>query len=98
MLNVILFSEDPESPACKNILNGSIVTRTPSGMKLMNVYLIFYALLILFFHVDKSIILGPTKTNFASSLYGGLKRTDEGSNMSKPPQSNSSRHNHRQVS
>ncbi|CAO0797090.1 unnamed protein product [Mucor circinelloides] len=70
------FGEDPDSPACKNILNGSIVTRTPT---------------------DKSIILGPTKTNFASSLYGGLKRTDEGPNMSKPPQSSSSRHNHRQL-
>ncbi|KAF1802298.1 hypothetical protein V8B55DRAFT_1478813 [Mucor lusitanicus] len=70
------FGEDPDSPACKNILNGSIVTRTPT---------------------DKSIILGPTKTNFASSLYGGLKKTDEGPNMSKAPQSNSSRHNHRQL-
>ncbi|CAO3591948.1 unnamed protein product [Absidia cylindrospora] len=26
---------------------------------------------------DKSIVLGPSKTNFASSLYGGLKRTTE---------------------
>ncbi|CEP09202.1 hypothetical protein [Parasitella parasitica] len=69
------FGEDPESPACKNILNGSIITRAPS---------------------DKSIILGPTKTNFASSLHGGLKRTDEGSNTSKPSQPNPSRHNHRQ--
>ncbi|KAG2228997.1 hypothetical protein INT48_004747 [Thamnidium elegans] len=41
---------------------------------------------------DKSIILGPTKTNFASSLYGGLKRTDDGSNLTKNQQS-SSRHN-----
>lgn len=49
MLNVILFSEDPESPACKNILNGSIITRTPSGMKSLYVYIVFYALLILLF-------------------------------------------------
>ncbi|CAO3653959.1 unnamed protein product [Mucor fragilis] len=78
VLTVLLYtcSEDPDSPACKNILNGSIIARTPT---------------------DKSIILGPTKTNFASSLYGGLKRADEGPNMSKPPQSNSSRHNHRQL-
>ncbi|KAI8980315.1 hypothetical protein BDB01DRAFT_836845 [Pilobolus umbonatus] len=35
---------------------------------------------------DKSIVLGPTKTNFASSLYGGLKKTDE------LPKQSSSRH------
>lgn len=46
-------------------------------------------------NIDKSIILGPTKTNFASSLYGGLKRTDDGSNLTKNQQS-TSRHN-RQV-
>ncbi|CAO3615324.1 unnamed protein product [Cunninghamella blakesleeana] len=51
---------------------------------------------------DKGIILGPTKTNFASSLYGGLKRTTSDTNnntapiMSKLSSSTSSSSRHRQ--
>lgn len=41
---------------------------------------------------DKSIILGPTKTNFASSLYGGLKRADDSISKNQPLSSRHSRH------
>ncbi|KAI9307880.1 hypothetical protein BJ944DRAFT_228246 [Cunninghamella echinulata] len=51
---------------------------------------------------DKGIVLGPPKTNFASSLYGGLKRATDTNNsttpiMSKLSSSTSSTSRHRQV-
>ncbi|KAI8377664.1 uncharacterized protein BYT42DRAFT_352312 [Radiomyces spectabilis] len=39
--------------------------------------------------IDKSIVLGPPKTNFASSLYGGLKRSEDNA-LSKPSYTSSS--------
>ncbi|KAI8988421.1 hypothetical protein BDF20DRAFT_331357 [Mycotypha africana] len=49
---------------------------------------------------DKNIVLGPTKTNFASSTYGGLKKLDDNNSTtsatSKLQQTTSARH-HRQL-
>ncbi|KAF7728734.1 hypothetical protein EC973_005571 [Apophysomyces ossiformis] len=60
------FGDETNAPISKNILNGIIISRASVVLAPMH-------------SLDKSIILGPTKTNFASSLYGGLKRSDEAS-------------------
>jgi hypothetical protein len=70
----LLNSEDANSPTPKSILNGTVITRAAGKVDPIDddddILAINNRLPSC---IDKSIVLGPTKTNFASSLHSGLK-------------------------